>query len=474
MTVRARIAVLAACAVAVAVVVAAGVAFAVARNELRRGVDASLQRFAIERSPGIGSRIDDGGAFILRADPPADLPELQLVVQFISADGVKQAPLDQPIALPVAAGDVAVARGEKAAFLRDVTVSGKHFRMVTAPAPIAPFRAAGGAIQVARSLGEVDTALRGLGVVLFFVALGGVGIAGALGLGVARSALRPIGKLTEAAENVAATQDLDAPIAVERDDEIGRLASSFNSMLKALKQSRLQQQQLVTDASHELRTPLTSLRTNIEVLSRSDGELDPVERARILADLNSEMRELSNLVAELVDLATVGPSDEEMRDVRLDEVAAEVVERARRRTGQRIDFEGSASVVRARPTQLARAASNVVDNACKFNSIERSSIDTLGVRGAQRPRSNGHAVEVRVDGTRFEVRDYGPGINEDDLPYVFDRFYRSPAARALPGSGLGLAIVKQIVEDHGGHATASNAPDGGAVVAFELPSGQRA
>jgi two-component system sensor histidine kinase MprB len=450
---RARIAALAACAVAVAVIVAAGVAFAVARNELRRGVDASLQRFAVERSPGIGSRVDNGGAFILRAEARPDLPELQLVVQFISADGAKQAPLPQPITLPVEAGDIAVARGEKAAFLRDVTVSGMHFRMVTAPAPIAPFPATAGAVQVARSLGEVDAALRSLGVVLFFVALGGVGIAAALGLGVARSALRPVGKLTEAAENVAKTQDLDAPIAVERDDEIGRLASSFNSMLKALKQSRHEQQQLVTDASHELRTPLTSIRTNIEVLSRSEGDLDPAERSRILADLNSEMRELSNLVGELVDLATVGPSDEEMRDVRLDEVAAEVVERARRRTGQRIDFDGSATVVRARPTQLARAASNVVDNACKWNT-------------------NGDPVEVRVDGARFEVRDFGPGIDEEDLPYVFDRFYRSPAARSLPGSGLGLAIVKQIVEDHGGHVSASNAPDGGAVVAFELPSGQ--
>lgn len=450
MTLRSRIALLAAGAVAVAVVAVAFVVFAVTRSELRRGIDQSLERFSAE---GHGVR------FIARVPFDRDVvpgietpPELQLAVQLLTVEGERIRVASEAVRLPVSQRDILVARCEERAFLRDVTVEGQHLRMITAPTQVAsPFFGEVAAIQAARSLSEVDASLRNLTVLLVLVALGGVGLAAALGLLIARSALRPVWKLTEAAERVARTQDLDATITVERSDEVGRLARSFNAMLRALKRSRSQQHQLVTDASHELRTPLTSVRTNIEVLARNT-DMDPAERARVHADLNAEMEELTNLVNELVDLATAeGSTDEEEMDVRLDEVGGLVVERARRRSGQRIDFEAKTSVVRGRPTQIERAASNIVDNACKWNA-------------------NGHAIEVSVDAGRFEVRDYGPGIGADDLPHVFDRFYRSPAARSMPGSGLGLAIVKQVVETHGGRVWASDAEDGGAIVGFELPT----
>jgi two-component system sensor histidine kinase MprB len=306
-------------------------------------------------------------------------------------------------------------------------------------------------VQLARPLTEVDSALRGLALVLFVVALGGVGLAAGLGLLVARSALHPVQKLTDAAEHVARTQELSGDIDVVRDDELGRLASSFNAMLHALSESREQQQRLVTDASHELRTPLTSLRTNIEVLSRITA-MDPADRARLFADLNAEMTELTNLVGELVDLATApGGTDEEQRDVRLDEIAMQAVDRARFRSGQHIEIDTEPTVVHARPTQLERAVTNVLHNACKWN-----------------PNDNG-AIQVVVSRGRYEVRDHGPGIEPDDLPHVFDRFYRAPAARSTPGSGLGLAITKQVVESHGGRVWAEAAPGGGALVGFELP-----
>lgn len=455
MTLRSRIALVAAAAVAISIVAAAYVAFAVTRSGLRGEIDESLMRFAGGRG---GVRFIRRGAFEERVgqlaaatvEPP---DELLLVVQFITPSGDRLSVPDQTIDLPVTQQDLAVARGQAPAYLRDVNVDGDHLRMITAPAPTAiglgPDEA-GSAVQVARQLGEVDATLRGLGIVLLFVALGGVGLAGGLGLLVARSALRPVGKLTAAAETVARTQDLDAPIVVDQRDEIGRLASSFNAMLRALKESRDQQQRLVADASHELRTPLTSLRTNIEMLSRNE-EMEGDERAKLLADLNLEMEALSNLVAELVDLATASEAaDEEPRDVRLDEIASIVVERARRRTGQRIDFEATPGVVRARPAKLERAAANLVDNACKWNS-------------------NGEPIEVRVRGGRIDVRDHGPGIDSKDLPHVFDRFYRAPSARSMPGSGLGLAIVKQVVEGQGGRVWAEPAPGGGALVGFEIP-----
>lgn len=451
MTLRSRIALLAAGAVAVAVVAVASVVFAVTRSELRRGIDRSLERFAVEgggvrviaRGPATFDREVVGGI-----EPP---PELQLAVQFLTVEGELTSVTSDELSLPVSERDILVARGAAPAFLRDVTVAGQHLRMITAPSQAAsPFFEEVGAVQAARSLSEVDASLRNLTVLLVLVALGGVGLAAALGLLIARSALRPVGKLTEAAEQVARTQDLDAAITVERPDEVGRLAGSFNAMLRALKRSRAQQHQLVTDAGHELRTPLTSVRTNVEVLARN-RDMDPVERARVLADLNAEMEELTNLVNELVDLATAeGSTDEEETDVRLDEVGGLVVERARRRSGQRIDFEATPCVVHGRPTQIERAASNIVDNACKWNR-------------------NGDAIEVSVGDGRFEVHDYGPGIGADDLPHVFDRFYRAPAARSMPGSGLGLAIVKQVVETHGGRVWATDADDGGAIVGFELP-----
>jgi two-component system sensor histidine kinase MprB len=446
MSIRARIALLAAGAVAIAVVASAVIAYAGVRGELRGAIDHSLR----ERGPF--------DRFVQQqpseAPSPVRRPEaLRFVVQFVTSGGEVVFFPGQDLRLPVTPGDLEVARGAKKEWLRDVRVRGTHFRMITSQAVFrAGFDQQPGALQLARPLTEVDSTLRGLGLLLIFVSIGGVALAAGLGLLVARSALRPIGELTDAAEHVARTQDLEGAIDVDRDDEIGRLATSFNSMLRALDESRDQQQRLVADASHELRTPLTSLRTNIEVLSRVD-QMDPAERERLLADLNVEMEELSDLVGELVELATApAGTDEEEQDVRLDELVAQVVERARRRSGQTIELTVEPSVVRARPTQLERAVTNVLDNACKWNP-------------APAP------IAAHVAGGRFEVVDRGPGIDADDRPFVFDRFYRASTARSTPGSGLGLAITKQVVDAHGGSVWADAADDGpGARVGFALPT----
>jgi two-component system sensor histidine kinase MprB len=450
LSLRARIALLAAGAVAIAIVASAAVAYAATRGELRRGIDDSLRGRAVFASRG---------AFFLPGagrDEPPGVPgrgPAFFVIQFVTPQGAPLRFSSEDVELPVSSRDIEVAQHNAGSFFRDVRVRGVHMRMLTSPVqlrgPLVTFDVA--AVQMARPLTEVDQALRGLAFVLVIVALGGIALAAGLGLLVARSALQPVQKLTDAAEHVARTQDLGAGIEVDRTDELGRLGASFNAMLQALSESRASQQRLITDASHELRTPLTSLRTNIEVLSRITT-MDPVERERLLADLNVEMVELTSLVAELVDLATApGSTDEEQRDVRLDEIAQQAVQRARFRSGQHIEIDASPTLVHARPVQLERAVTNVLHNACKWN-----------------PTGNG-SIEVAVSNGRYEVRDHGPGIDPDDLPYVFDRFYRAPAARATSGSGLGLAITKQVVEAHGGRVWASAAPNGGALVGFELP-----
>jgi two-component system, OmpR family, sensor histidine kinase MprB len=221
-------------------------------------------------------------------------------------------------------------------------------------------------------------------------------------------------------------------------------------MLGALEESTRAQRQLVADASHELRTPLTSLRTNIEVLA-SERTLPAGERARLLTDVVEQLGEMTTLVAELIDLARGEQHPAEREEVRLDLLAADVVERARRnRPGVTFTTELQESVVQGVPSTIERALANLLDNAAKWSPP-------------------GGEVEVGVRDGKVTVRDHGPGIDEEDLPYVFDRFYRASSARGLSGSGLGLAIVRQVAEAHGGGVTAERAPGGGTTMAVTFP-----
>jgi two-component system sensor histidine kinase MprB len=267
---------------------------------------------------------------------------------------------------------------------------------------------------------------------------------------VAQRSTRPIRRLTSASEDIAETGQLEHPVPSDGQGEVGRLAQAFATMLHALDESQSRQQRLVQDASHELRTPLTSLRTNLDTL-RKHPELDPEMRERILADLDSELKELGDLATELV-LLTVDthPSEPEV-PLQLDELVERLADRTRRRTGREIRVDASPTSVMARPEALTRAIGNLFDNAVKF-SPEGSSID------------------VAVRAGSVEVRDHGPGIDPKDLPYVFDRFFRSIDARGLPGSGLGLAIARTIVESSGGRIYAENDPDGGARISMVLPT----
>ncbi len=352
--------------------------------------------------------------------------------------------------LPVTAATRAVAAGKRGAYYSDVTVAGTPVRMLTERA------APGGVWQVALPLGDLDSTLSHLRLVLALVCLGGIALAAALGLLVSRAALVPVRKLTGAAERVTRTQDLAHRIDAAGDDDLGRLAESFNTMLAALERSRLAQRQLVSDASHELRTPLTSVRANLDALALGE-RLDTRERARIVASVQAQLRELTVLVGDLVDLSKTDVEQIEVEDVRLDLAAASAVRRARLHA-PRCDFalDAEPCLVRAAPARLDRAIANLLDNACEWN-----------------PPGAG-PVEVRVRDGTLSVRDHGPGIACEDLTRVFDRFYRAPAARARPGSGLGLAIVRQTAEQHGGSVHAVNDPCGGARLTLELPALQLA
>jgi two-component system sensor histidine kinase MprB len=313
------------------------------------------------------------------------------------------------------------------------------------------------AIMLGYNLSNIDNTLGFLRLILILVALGGVALAATLGWAVGRASMRPVEDLTLAAEHVAKTQDLSEKIEDTSNDELGRLARSFNAMLAALSVSKQQQAQLVSDAGHELRTPLTSLRTNIEVLMRNK-DLPPADRDELLADVDAQLQELATLVGDLVDLAR----DEERPQaepelVALDAIVAHAVERAKRRAmSVRFHADLQPGEVRAQPALLERAVVNVLDNAAKWSPPDGRVDVRLRANEAERA-------------WHLTVKDEGPGISPHDLPYIFDRFYRAASARSMPGSGLGLAIVKKVVASHAGTVEVTCPPEGGTLVEITLP-----
>jgi two-component system sensor histidine kinase MprB len=278
-------------------------------------------------------------------------------------------------------------------------------------------------------------------------------IAAALaGWGVARNGLRPVRRLTDAAEEIARTEKLD-PIEVEGNDEIARLASAFNAMLAALSASRDRQRQLVADAGHELRTPLTSLRTNLDLLIQADkqGGLSESSRAELLDDVRFQIDELTTLIGDLTELARDDAVQTPTEPVDLADITDRAVQRVRRRASSlEFDVQADPWWVTGEPAALERAVTNLLDNAAKWSP-------PLGV------------VTVRLENGVLVVSDQGHGIAESDLPHVFDRFYRSPESRTMPGSGLGLSIVRQVADRHGGTVTAGRADQGGAEFLMWVP-----
>jgi two-component system, OmpR family, sensor histidine kinase MprB len=441
---RRRLILLSAAAVAVAVVLASVAAFLVVRNQLRDEVDTRLEnlyeQIAIPQGlllPGAPAGDD---VLVL---PTGPLGSRDAFAQVVRPNGTVVRPAGVRFQLPFDRRVIEVARGERKAFFSDATIGGIHARVYTARL------STGDALQAVRPLEEVDSTLRNLGFALALISLGGIALAVWLGRIVARAALTPVKQLTEATEHVARTRDLSRRIRADGTDELSRLGASFNTMLEALAEAERSQRQLVSDASHELRTPLTSLRTNIEVLS--SGMLSDQDQERLLRDLLAQLEELTVLVADLVDLARGDEPEAGVEDVRLDDLVADAVERARRHAADKVFFtELEPCLVEGVPGRLDRAVTNLLDNAAKWSPA-------------------GGQIEVRVRDGEVSVRDHGPGIAESDLPYVFDRFYRAPAARGLPGSGLGLAIVRQVAESHGGTVVAERANGGGARMSLKLP-----
>jgi two-component system sensor histidine kinase MprB len=457
-TLRARIAAVASLAVALAVVVVAVSLYLAVRSDLRGQIDQSLSQraqiftsapAALPGAPAVRLRLGrpPQGTTVPRGFPleiqPARFGGATGYVQLISRKGTVDVPGGQASSptVPLSATDRRIAARGSGRSLTDRTVKGTHLRVLTIGVHSSRATTVG-AVMIARPLAEVDHELNRILLILLVVGLAGIAIAALLGALVARTALRPIVSFTRRTESLTGEMDLSQRLQVSGRDELSRLAASFNTTLDALQGALSAQRQLIADASHELRTPIASLRANIQILEDAH-RLPPDEQRRLHADIIDELDELTALVSDVVELARGSRASSAREDVRLDEIANDAVSRARRRGELGFDVDLQPTIVRGEPDRIARAVSNLLDNASKWSPPD-------GV------------VEVRLRGGVLTVRDHGPGFAQDELAKVFERFYRAERARKLPGSGLGLAIVRQAAEAHGGYAKAINATGGGA------------
>ncbi len=449
MPLRRRVGMVAAVAVGVAVILVAGVAYFVVRHQLRSQVDTALRAQAAMVEQNLSSLDQRFPGIPASAGGPAPY------VQIVSADGT---PVLGDLKLPITPQVTAVAAGQSGPIMLDVRVGSSHLREIVFKIPVMANNDQPVAVELARPLGYVDHTLSNLRLILLLLIVGGIALAAVLGRVAARRVLAPLAEVADTAQHISRTEDLGARIQVRADDEVGQLATRFNSMLERLQTSRTAldesmqaQRQLVADASHELRTPVTSLRTNIELLLAGEQRLSEAERRRMLADVVEQSEELSALVGDLIELARGDLPAESVEEVELDQVVAESVDRARRNFPE-ITFRANlaSTTVSGVPERLGRAVNNLLDNAARHSLP-------------------GGVVEIETGPSGVTVRDHGPGIDQADLPHVFDRFFRGAGARGRQGSGLGLAIVRQVATQHSGSVTAGNAPDGGAVFTLRLP-----
>jgi signal transduction histidine kinase len=445
-TLRHRISVAAAVGVLIVVAAVSSVVYFSYAVSLRSRADLTLVA-AAEQAGGIARGIKQSGSGGQSA-PDINTPVTvgSVTVQlFPVATAGQRTPFG-----PLNSLDVAVAEGAQPSYFASALDHGQRFRVYTAALPGGP---GGGLVRTSRAANADDGALRKAALLLAGLTVAAASVTYGAARLTAGRILRPIAELTATAEHVAQTRDLTARLrSAGTHDEVGRLASSFDTMLAALHESLTAQRQLVADASHELRTPLTSLTTNLDLLEDGAGLADPQAPALVRA-AREQAGELDQLITDLLDLARYQESAPHRETVRLDLLTSEAVHRTRQRMPHAsIVADLHPCLVHVDPAGVDHAICNLIDNAIKWNPPEGT-------------------VRVVVADARVLVCDQGPGIPEEELPRIFERFYRAPAARAMPGAGLGLAIVARVAQANEATADVRTGPDGSTFILAFPPGG---
>jgi two-component system, OmpR family, sensor histidine kinase MprB len=435
-TLRNRVSVAAALGVLIVVAVVSGVLYLFYAASLNSRVDAALVD-AAEQASSIAGRIKQSGAGEGRPAPDINAPVTVGSVEVQLFPGQVAAGQPTPFG-PLDSHDVAVAEQAQPPYFADERDRGQQFRVYTTAWLGNP----GGLVRASRAANADDGALRDAALLLAGLTVSAAGLTYGAARLTAGRILRPIAELTAAAEHVTRTRDLTARVgSAGSSDEVGRLGSSFDTMLAALHESVTAQRQLVADASHELRTPLTSLTTNLDLLEDGAGLADPQAPALVRA-AREQAGELDQLITDVLDLARYRESTPHRETVRLDLLTDEAVRRLRQRGPHpAIATRLHPCLVHVDPAAVDHAVSNLVDNALKWTPPVA-------------------AVLVVVEDGRVSVTDHGPGIADEDLPRIFERFYRAPAARGMPGAGLGLAIVGGVAHANNGTVAVQTGPHG--------------
>ncbi len=411
-------------------------------RDIESGVSTSASAMAERLPPGVGFQIYDGqSAYVMGSPGPKERFPTTTDIPRFSAGKNPQV--------------WATVRREQGA---------QTMRWLVLAIPVSRAGHTTGYLRVASSLAPLDTTLADLARILVIGSLTIIAAALLLGPLTAASALRPVVTVARTAERLAAGDFSQRTDVHHGHDEIGDLARAFDYMATRLEDSFARQQALeerlrrfAADASHELRTPLTSLRGYVDVLLRGAKD-DPVDTEHALAAMQRDAVRLERLMTDLLDLSrldsgVVGP----LIQVRLDDLVRHHIQDLPP-DGPPVlgDFDGPVTV-QADAVALGRAVDNLLQNASRYTPAS----GTVTVR--VRPRGNEAIVSIA---------DTGSGIPFDDLPHIFDPFYRSDAVRSrvTGGTGLGLSIVRAIVAAHGGTVVASSEPGRGSTFTISLPA----
>lgn len=453
MTLRRRLVIAFGGLVTVAVILVGGITYSATVSTLNEEVDRSLVSAAITVAAGGTVATDGTGTTAKDRDGPGpgrdgdgdSAGATVSTVQTVAFGGATAHVSGTQVTLPVDDRGLQLASRGSAGQgqFSEATVDGVDYRIYTLA-----LGEGRGAVQVGRDLGGTMRVLIRIALLTALIGLAVIALAVVAGWWIARQITKRLAVLSGVAETVARSGDLGVPIDIKGDDEVGRLGMSLQSMLAQLAESRDAQQRLVENAGHELRTPITSLRTNARVLRRVD-DLPVDDRVRLLDDVDGELKELTTLVNELVELATDSRQNEVAANTDLGSLIEKVAGRVRRRTGRVINVDADDTVMDLRPQAIERAVTNLLENAAKFDPGDEP-------------------IDVLVRSGSIQVSDRGPGVATDQLEQIFERFHRTETARSLPGSGLGLAIVRDIADQHHGSVTATRRPEGGLTVTLDL------
>jgi signal transduction histidine kinase len=387
----------------------------------------------------------------------SNLAQWQSATTFVQIDSTNGYPLARTANLGAASIPPAPLDGRKTEQFRVVSVGDRPFliedRLLGSPTFAV-------VVHVAEPLDALYRAFRQTWETILAIIVAGAIAVVALSFFLANQALGPIVALSAAMREIT-SEHLDRPLPEpRRRDEIGDLTRSFNDLLARLQEAFARERQFISDASHELKTPLTSINANAQLLLRW-GDEDPEIRRESLETIERESATLAAMVNGMLTLAKADRGDDIPKEPLL---LARSVQEAARGSAQRasekglelvVDLGTESPIIEGDEALVRQLAGNLIDNAIKFTPTGRVTV-TVG----------GSATRAWV-----EVADTGPGIPDDELVTIFERFYRTDKARSrdVPGTGLGLAIARSIARVHGGSVSARNAPEGGAVFHVEFP-----